>query len=73
MGVRRLETMAPDLARELEGTVADLNAPSLLSALAACVEVYRRLRGAEGSPLERHHEAEAVAMAYLSDMGRKPT
>jgi hypothetical protein len=73
MGVRRLETLAPDLARELEGTVADLNAPSLLRALAACVEVYRRLRDAEGSPLQRHHEAEAVALAYLGDMGRKPT
>jgi hypothetical protein len=71
MGVRRLETLTPDLARELEGTVADLNAPSLLRALAACVGVYRRLRDAEGSPLERHPEAEAVALAYLGDMGRK--
>jgi hypothetical protein len=48
-GVRRLERLAPDLVPALAATVGDHTAAGCLAALRASVDLYRRLRGPEGS------------------------
>ncbi len=65
-GVRRLESAAPEWAKELEGTVATHDARQCLAALEASVALYRRLR-TEGT-LES--ATERSVMAYVDDVRR---
>jgi hypothetical protein len=67
-GVRRLEQCAPEVARALRDTVAGYDAHDCLRALEACVELYRRLRPADG--VLRGVAAEAAAVHYLDDVAR---
>jgi len=65
-GVRKLETVAPDLVPELAATVAGYDARSCTAALHAAVATYRRLRAALATPaLATNAAAEAAALAYL--------
>jgi hypothetical protein len=70
-GVRRVEQVAPELARELRRTVATLERDSLLRALSAAVELYRQLREADSQPVQRRDAAEAVAVAYLEEVAAR--
>ncbi|WP_432845398.1 nucleotidyltransferase domain-containing protein [Amycolatopsis sp. CA-161197] len=63
-GVRRLEFVAPDAARELQATVCGYDAKEAASAVLASVELYRRWRGA----VERSARAEELAVRYLADV-----
>lgn len=64
-GVRRIEVVAPELAKELQRTVAAYDAADCLRALRASIGIYRRLRSELG--FERpDEEAEREAMSYLS-------
>lgn len=61
MGVRRVEAH-PELARQLAGTVARLDAAALTEALVRAVDVYRGFRPASVVP---RVEAEQVALDFL--------
>ena len=66
-GLRRIETAAPDLARELRSTLAGHDAAECLRALRACIDLYQSLRA--GHPaLTRGTEAERAALAYLASL-----
>jgi hypothetical protein len=68
-GVRRLETVAPARAREMEATLAAHSPAACLTALRAASALYRALRrDAERSGLVRRADAEAAAMAYLDEV-----
>jgi len=69
-GVRRIETVAPELARELRRTVASYDAYDCLRALRACIEIYRAVRPNAHS-LESEGEAEGAAMTYLSSIEQR--
>lgn len=72
MGVRRIELLAPKLARALERTiVATFDRRSLLRGLTAAVCVYRELREAERRPLQRRSAAEIAAVAYLDSLAAR--
>jgi nucleotidyltransferase-like protein len=72
-GVRRLETAAPDLAREMERTVAAYDAADCARALGAAVALYRRLRDLAAAPgLVRRTEAETAATALLESVPSRP-
>ncbi len=68
-GVRRIETLAPDLADMLRATVATHDARDCARALLVCAEVYRRLRPATG--VERRTPTEEAALRYLADVARR--
>ena len=64
-GVRRIEQLAPTLAKALESTVALHERESCYRALEQCIEIYRSLRSAA---VIRHEAAEEAAVAYLKIM-----
>lgn len=66
-GVRRLETLAPELVPELRETVATADRDDCLRALKASVDLYRKVRDSSGVVVERRTEAEQVVSDYLTD------
>jgi predicted nucleotidyltransferase len=68
-GVRKVEATAPDLAKEMEQTVAHHDARSCLAALRATIMLYRKLRSAPGgAPLRRDEGAERAALDYVAEI-----
>ncbi|MEV5576411.1 nucleotidyltransferase domain-containing protein [Spirillospora sp. NPDC052269] len=67
-GVRRLETIAPDEARDLQATLCGHDRQEAGRALLASVDLYRRWSDADGATVERRHHAEKLAMQYLNDV-----
>ena len=67
-GVRHLEFIAPDEARDLERTLCGYDRHDAGRALLACVELYRRWLDDTGATVERHHRAEKLAVEYLNDV-----
>ncbi|MDQ2587943.1 nucleotidyltransferase domain-containing protein [Saccharothrix yanglingensis] len=67
-GVRHLEFIAPDEARDLERTLCGYDRHDAGRALLACVELYRRWRDETDATIERHHQAEKLALEYLNDI-----
>ena len=65
-GVRKIETTAPAFALELRRTVASYDAADCLSALRACIELYRSL-----APRQSSERVEDVAMEYLAEVERR--
>lgn len=71
-GVRKLEFTAPNLARQMQATVAPHNAPACFAALRAAADMYRELRARLISKeLKRNTRAEEAAMEYLADLGAR--
>jgi len=66
-GVRRIEFIAPDFARELRQTVATYDVVDCLRALRVSVELYRSLRP-NTTEVEHRRTAERAAMDYVSGM-----
>jgi hypothetical protein len=66
-GVRKIETAAPEFAKELRRTIAKYDAADCLRALRASIELYRSLRSCARN-LKAKGEPERVAMEYLSKM-----
>lgn len=64
-GVRHLETIAPDEARDLRATVCGDDRHDAGRALLAGVELYRRWLDDAGAPVRRHRDAERLAVQYL--------
>ncbi|MFI5696103.1 hypothetical protein ACIA58_29890 [Kribbella sp. NPDC051586] len=64
-GVRRLETIAPELLPALRETVATADREDCLRALKASVEVYRTVRERSGVQVVRRTAAEEAAVAFL--------
>jgi predicted nucleotidyltransferase len=62
-GVRKIETVVPDFARELEKTIARYDAADCARALTECVRLYRSLRGDVS-----RNGAEDAAMVYLDQI-----
>ncbi|GAA1608916.1 hypothetical protein GCM10009742_69130 [Kribbella karoonensis] len=62
-GVRRLETLAPELLPQLRATIATADADDCRRALRAAVDVYRTVR--EGVPMVRRTAAEEAVVAFL--------
>ncbi|MET8570356.1 nucleotidyltransferase domain-containing protein [Streptomyces sp. NPDC004783] len=67
-GVRHLETVAPDEARDLRATLCGHDRGDAGRALLAAVELYRRWRDDAGAVLDHHDEAEKLAVRYLHDV-----
>ncbi|MEU6490249.1 nucleotidyltransferase domain-containing protein [Streptomyces sp. NPDC046984] len=67
-GVRHLETIAPDEARDLRTTLCGDDPQSAGQALLAAVELYRRWLDDTGATIERRHHAEKLAVQYLHDV-----
>ncbi|BDH05797.1 nucleotidyltransferase domain-containing protein [Streptomyces seoulensis] len=67
-GVRRLESIAPDETRDLQATICGYDRDDIGRALLASVELYRQWLGETGTPVERRHHAEKLAMQYLHDV-----
>lgn len=65
-GVRKIETIAPAFAVELQRTVAAYDAADCLRALRACVELYRSL-----TPRTSPERVEVAAMEYLAEVERR--
>jgi predicted nucleotidyltransferase len=66
--VRRIETVAPTLAKELQATVATCDPGSLFSALRACVLIYQKLLAGSSHPIERRLAAETAVLVYLGEI-----
>ena len=66
-GVRRLETLAPELVPELRATVAIADPDDCLRALNASVELYRKVRDSSGVAVERRTAAEQAVVAFLAN------
>ena len=64
-GVRRIEQLAPDLAKVLESTVAVLERESCYLALERCIEIYQSLRSAA---VTQRKAAEEAAVEYFKTM-----
>ncbi|HEY9335602.1 MAG TPA: hypothetical protein VIQ79_14310 [Kribbella sp.] len=62
-GVRRFETLAPDLVPQLRATLADADPEDCLRALRAAVDVYRKVR--EGVEVVRRTAAEEAVVDFL--------
>jgi predicted nucleotidyltransferase len=62
-GVRRLETLAPELVPHLRATVAGADAEDCLRALKAAVDVYRKVR--EGVQVTRRTAAEEAVVDFV--------
>ncbi|MFD5450569.1 nucleotidyltransferase domain-containing protein [Streptomyces sp. NPDC003470] len=67
-GVRHLETIAPEEARDLRATLCGYDRHEAGRALLATVDLYRRWSDAAGAIVERRHHAEKLAMQYLHDV-----
>ncbi|MFF8811702.1 nucleotidyltransferase domain-containing protein [Streptomyces pactum] len=67
-GVRHLETVAPDEARDLEATLCGYDRHEAGRALLAAVDLYRRWSDAGGAAVVRRHHAEQLAVRYLHDV-----
>ncbi|MFC0597859.1 nucleotidyltransferase domain-containing protein [Streptomyces palmae] len=67
-GVRHLESLAPDEARELRATLCGHDRREAGQALLAGVELYRRWLGESEVALRRHHRAEELAVRYLREV-----
>lgn len=67
-GVRRLELIAPDEARELERTLCGYDRQDAGRALLACADLYRRWLDDSGVTVERRRQAEKLAVEYLNDV-----
>jgi hypothetical protein len=65
-GVRKIETIAPAFAVELQRTVATHDAADCLRALRACVDLYRSLM-----PRASTERVEVAAMEYLAEVERR--
>lgn len=65
-GVRKIETIAPDFALELQRTIATHDAADCLRALRACVDLYRSLMPRTGS-----ERVEDGAMEYLAEVEQR--
>jgi hypothetical protein len=68
-GVRRLETIAPEEARDLQATLCGYDRREAGRALLATVDLYRRWSNAG----ERRRNAEKLAMQYLHDVINQST
>ena len=66
-GVRKIETIAPEFARELRLTVATYDVADCLRALRASVELFRSLTPGPND-IERRRRAEKAAMDHLAEM-----
>jgi predicted nucleotidyltransferase len=64
-GVRRLETLAPELVPSLRETVATADRADCLRALKASVDVYRTVRETSGVQVIRRTAAEDAAVDFL--------
>ena len=64
-GVRKIETIAPDFAVELQRTIATHDAADCLRALRAAVDLYRSL-----TPRTSPEKIEDAAMQYLAEVER---
>jgi hypothetical protein len=64
-GVRKIETVAPEFAEKLRGTVAGYEAADCLRALRVCIELYRSMRQREDET-EDGAKTERAAMEYVS-------
>ncbi len=64
-GVRRLETLAPELGPALQETVAIADRADCLRALKASVDVYRTVRARSGVEVVRRTAAEEAAVDFL--------
>jgi predicted nucleotidyltransferase len=64
-GVRRLETLAPELVPELRETVATADRDDCLRALKASVAVYRKVRDTSGVQVVRRTAAEEAVAGFL--------
>ena len=62
-GVRRFETLAPDLVPQLRATLADADPEDCLRALRAAVDIYRKVR--EGVEVVRRTAAEEAVVDFL--------
>lgn len=67
-GVRHLESIAPQESRCLARTLCGHDRQEAGRALLAAVELYRRWFDDSEAPVERRHEAEALAVRYLQDV-----
>lgn len=66
-GVRRIETLDPAAAHELERTLCGPDQEEAGRALFACVELYRRWISDYATEYERRHTAERLAVSFLED------
>ncbi|MFC5180322.1 nucleotidyltransferase domain-containing protein [Actinomadura harenae] len=64
-GVRHLETIAPEQARDLQATLCGHDRHEAAQALLAAVALYRRWSDADGTTINRNHNAENLAVQYL--------
>ena len=65
-GVRRLESLVPDIAQEMRSTLATYSPRSCALALRAAAHLYRTLRTALApNPFVLRKEAEEAALGYL--------
>lgn len=67
-GVRRLESLAPDEARDLRETLCGYDRLDAGRALLACVDLYRRWVDEPGAAIIRNRRAEELAVRYLRDV-----
>jgi predicted nucleotidyltransferase len=67
-GVRHLESIAPDEARDLHATLCGYDRHDAGRAILASVELYRRWLGETETAIERRRNAEKLAMQYLHDV-----
>lgn len=67
-GVRRLEAIAPEAARDLQTTLCGYDREAAGQALLATIDLYRRWSDADCAIVERRHHAENLAMRYLHNV-----
>src|SRR5690606_580969 len=71
-GVRRVESVAPLRAAELQATVAMYDRESCIRCLYAAVDLYRSLRSADGaSDVVANEAAESLALEYLANVAAR--
>ncbi|MEU6625110.1 nucleotidyltransferase domain-containing protein [Streptomyces litmocidini] len=67
-GVRHLESIAPEEARDLQAALCGYDRHEAGRALLTAVDLYRRWSDAGGAIVERRRHAEELAMQYLHDV-----
>ncbi|MEE2050091.1 hypothetical protein [Nocardiopsis tropica] len=67
-GVRHLESVAPDEARELRATLCGDDPHEAGRAVLATVDLYRHWRDDTGTALDHRRTAERLAVRYLHDV-----
>ncbi len=70
-GVRRVESVAPHRAEELQATVARYERESCIRSLNAAADFYRSLRESIGGGVATNSAAEKVAMEYLAHVAAR--